>query len=327
MPNKLRDSCRHKFSKTKYKTTNSKEYDQALKNRGSLNIWFSDDISSTWNIDPFLKKKRGGQTKYSDLSIEACVTLSLIYKQRLRQNEGFVESLIKLMRLNLATPDFTTISRRSKSLKLKQFKRDSFEPIVIAIDSTGVKIHGEREWQTAKYQQTKTRKSWRKLHLAIDEKGFIVASDLTCHNVSDCAEVPLLLEQIEVPIDTILADGAYDQIITYKAMEDHQTKHGNGLKIKAAIPPNLGFRAEMPNDSNLRKDNIRIIEQGRQRWQDYTDYGRRAKVENTMYRYKIIIGNKLKSRSIENQRIESKVAVNIINKMTSLGMPCSKKIA
>ena len=83
----------------------------------------------------------------------------------------------------------------------------------------------------------------------------------------------------------------------------------------------------MPNDSNLRKDNIRIIEQGRQRWQDYTDYGRRAKVENTMYRYKIIIGNKLKSRSIENQRIESKVAVNIINKMTSLGMPCSKKIA
>lgn len=38
MPNKLRDPCRHKFSKTKYKTCNSKEYDQALKNRGSLTI-------------------------------------------------------------------------------------------------------------------------------------------------------------------------------------------------------------------------------------------------------------------------------------------------
>jgi hypothetical protein len=124
MPNKLRDPCRHKFSEAKYKTTNSKEYDQALKNRGSLTIWFSDDIISTWNIDPSLKKKRGGQIKYSDLSIETCLSLSLIYKQRLRQNEGFVESLIKLMRLDLTTPDFTTISRRSKSLRIKPFKRD-----------------------------------------------------------------------------------------------------------------------------------------------------------------------------------------------------------
>ena len=327
MPNKLRDPCRHKFSKAKYKTTNSKEYDQALKNRGSLTIWFSDDAVSTWNMDPTLRKKRGGQTKYSDLSIEICVTLSLIYKQRLRQNEGFVESLIKLMNLDLATPDFTTISRRSKFLKLKPFKRDSLESIVIAIDSTGLKIYGEREWQTEKYQHTKTKKSWRKLHIAIDEQGFIVASDLTCHNVSDCAEVPVLLEQIETAIDTILADGAYDQVITYKAMEDHKTSHSNGLKIKAAIPPNLGFRAEKPEDSMLRNDNIRILEQGRHHWQKETNYGRRAKVENAMYRYKIIIGNKLKSRSIENQKIESKIAVNILNKMTNLGMPCSQKIA
>ena len=311
MPNKLRDPCRHKFSKAKYKTTNSKEYDQALKNRGSLTIWFSDDAVSSWNANSSMKKKRGGQIKYSDLSIETCVTLSLIYKQRLRQNEGFVESLIKLMNLDLATPDFTTISRRSKSLKLKLFKLESLEPIVIAIDSTGIK----------------TRKSGRKLHIAIDEKGFIVASDLTCHDVSDCAEVPKLLEQIESPIDTVLADGAYDHPSTYEALINHETNFVNGVRVKAAIPPNLGFRAEMQNDSVLRKDNIRVIEQGRQRWQDYTDYGRRAKVENTMYRYKIIIGNKLKSRSIDNQKIESKIAVHILNQMTNLGMPCSQKIA
>ena len=145
--------------------------------------------------------------------------------------------------------------------------------------------------------------------------------------MSDCAEVPVLLEQIEISIDTILADGAYDQLITYKAMEDHQTKYGNGLEIKASIPPNLGFRAERSEDSNLRTDNIRIFERGRHCWQKETDYGRRAKVENTMYRYKIIIGNKLKSRSIETQKIESKVAVRILNRMTNLGMPCSQKIA
>ena len=110
-------------------------------------------------------------------------------------------------------------------------------------------------------------------------------------------------------------------------MEDHQSRHGNSLGIKAAIPPNLGFRAKKPDDSMLRNDNIRILEQGRHYWQKETNYGRRARVENTMYRYKIIIGNKLKSRSIANQKIESKLAVNIINSMTNLGMPCSKKIA
>ncbi len=114
MPNKLRDPVRHKFSKTKHRTSNNREYDQALKNRGSLTIWFSSDVVTTWNVDPSAKKKRGGQVKYSDLSIETCVTLSLIYKQRLRQNEGYIESLIKLMNLSLATPDYTTISRRSK---------------------------------------------------------------------------------------------------------------------------------------------------------------------------------------------------------------------
>ena len=120
---------------------------------------------------------------------------------------------------------------------------------------------------------------------------------------------------------------AYDQPITYEAMSNHQEKFGNGLIIKAAIPPNLGFRPEMPIDSKLRVDNIRILEKGRQKWQKHSAYGRRAKVENTMFRYKTIIGNKLKSRSFSNQKTESKVAIKILNTMIQLGMPCSKKCA
>ena len=69
------------------------------------------------------------------------------------------------------------------------------------------------------------------------------------------------------------------------------------------------------------------MEQGRKRWQKHTDYGRRAKAENTIYRYKSIIGNKLKSRAFLNQKTESAVAVNILNIMTKLGMPATKKIA
>ena len=296
MPNKLKDPYRHKFSKTKYKTTNSREYNQALKNRGSLTIWFSEDAISQWKAPVLLKRKRGGQQDYSDFAISICLTLGLVFKQRLRQSEGLVQSIIKLMNLDLKTPTFSTISVRSKGIETPEFIKRSSEAAVIAIDSTGLKIYGEQEWQVEKYS-LKTRKSWSKLHLAIDEVGYILGSSLTHHNISDSAVVPELLEQIEYPIDTVLADGAYDQPSTYEALTQHQDSFGNGVIIKAAIPPNLRFRAEMPNDSKLRKDNIRVIEQGRQRWQDYTDYGRRAKVENTMYRYKTIIGNKLKSRS------------------------------
>ena len=125
----------------------------------------------------------------------------------------------------------------------------------------------------------------------------------------------------------MLADGAYDQPSTYEALIAHQNKHGDEVLIKAVIPPNLGFRAEMPDDSKLRLDNISLMEQGRKRWQKHTDYGRRAKAENAIYRYKSIIGNKLKSRAFLNQKTESAVVVGILNIMTKLGMPATKKIA
>lgn len=326
MPNKPQDPYRHKFARAKYKISNSREYDQSLKNRGSLIIWFSGEAVAKWNNPLSVHKKRGGQAIYSDLAIETCVRLGLVYKQHLRQTEGFVESIIKLLNLELKTPDYTTISRRTKKLKVSRHRRANRDPVTLCVDSTGIKIYGEQEWQEEKYA-LKARKSWRKLHIAVDENGYIASSELTTHNISDCATIGTLLEEIDSPIDTVLADGAYDQPSTYKALIAHQNQHGNEIPIKAVVPPNLGFRAEMPDDSKLRLDNIRLMEQGQKRWQKHTNYGRRAKAENAIYRYKSIIGNKLKSRTFLNQKTESKVAANILNIMTKLGMPDTKKFA
>ncbi|WP_425364547.1 IS5 family transposase [Candidatus Tisiphia endosymbiont of Mystacides longicornis] len=266
MPNKHQYPYRHKFARAKYKISNSREYDQSLKNRGSLIIWFSGEAVAKWNNPVSVHKKRGGQAIYSDLAIETCVRLGLVYKQHLRQTEGFVESIIKLLNLELKTPDYTTISRRTKKLKVSRHRRANRDPVTLCVDSTGIKIYGEQEWQEEKYA-LKARKSWRKLHIAVDENGYIASSELTTHNISDCATIGTLLEEIDSPIDTVLADGAYDQPSTYKALIAHQNQHGNEIPIKAVVPPNLGFRAEMPDDSKLRLDNIRLMEQGRKRWQ------------------------------------------------------------
>ena len=72
MPNKLHDPYRHKSEKAKYKIGNSREYDQALKNRGSLTLWFSEDAIAGWNnIDIAKDRKRGRPSTYY------CATITL----------------------------------------------------------------------------------------------------------------------------------------------------------------------------------------------------------------------------------------------------------
>src|SRR5215213_8158341 len=73
-----------------------------------------------------------------------------------------------------------------------------------------------------------------------------------------------------------------------------------------------------------RDDHLRSIQQhGRIGWQRRCGYGRRSLVETAMYRYKTIIGRRLHARPLPNQRTEAKIACNVLNRMTSLGMPIS----
>ena len=102
----------HPPYKTKYRVSNSAEYDRALINRGSITFWVSPSAIRNWNATP--SKKRGGQAKYSDLAIETALTLGLVFHLPLRQTEGFVTSVFELMGLHLGVPDHTTLSRRSK---------------------------------------------------------------------------------------------------------------------------------------------------------------------------------------------------------------------
>ncbi|MBU2645441.1 IS5 family transposase [bacterium] len=178
MPYKHNQDRRHKFEKARYNVKKWPEYDQALKNRGSLTIWLTDDAIKAWQTKN-LQKKRGGQPVCSDNAIETGLTLRSLYKLGLRQTEGFLESISSLMGLALSIPDHTTFSRRSRELNITQLRRKPGEPIHILVDSTDLKICGSGEWQETKHGLQK-RKHWRKLHLAIDEKtGDIVASELT----------------------------------------------------------------------------------------------------------------------------------------------------
>ncbi|RZI45465.1 IS5 family transposase [Candidatus Finniella inopinata] len=211
MPYKLKDAVRHKFDKKSYNKRYWKVYDQSLVNRGNLTIWFSEDAVSNWNMGKQLFGRRGRPKTYSDLAIQTCHTLRLLQKQALRQTQGLVSSIIGLLGLDLVVPDHTTLSRRLQNLVIPRKPSSSNNSTVVIVDSSGLKVTGEKEWMNYKHG-TRQRKVWRKLHIAIDEQGEILAHELTTHATADSSVVESLLKQIDTPIETLMGNGGYDRL-------------------------------------------------------------------------------------------------------------------
>ena len=160
--------------------------------------------------------------------------LRLVFGQALRQTEGLMGSIFQLLGVDLKAPDHTTLSRRSMTLKdLPRQCALPAGPLHLLIDSTGLKLFGAGEWLQEKHGQ-KSRRSWRKLHLAVDAStGYIEASVLTDQDVDDPSQVGPLLDQIEQKVASVTADGAYDGEPTYERIARRDTQ------IDVIIPPRV----------------------------------------------------------------------------------------
>lgn len=323
MPYKHNNDRRHKFDKPHYTARNWSEYNEALKNRGNLTMWFYEEAIEAWHPD-IKEKKRGGQPVYSDLAILTGLTIRAVFNLPLRAAEGFLKSLCKLMNLDIPVPDYTTLSRRSGSLDIPKFQRKANEPLNIIVDSTGIKVSGTGEWHETKHGLQK-RKTWRKLHLAIDEKtGDIVASELTTNKEDDPSQVPVMLDQIDDDVNSMKGDGSYDTKETYDVLANRKSS-----PIQGIFPPRKDavLSENVLTEPTVRDQNILFIkEKGRLAWQKETGYNLRSLVETTMFRYKRIIGGQFRSRNFESQKTEAKIGVLILNKMTNIGMPRSVKV-
>lgn len=319
MPHKFNADRRGKFPVSKYAVTNWPEYNEALRRRGDVTIWLEEGAAGKWSAPK--RMGRGGQPKYSDFAIETCLTLGLIFQQPLRQTQGFVQSLLHLMGLELPVPDFSTLSRRAIGLSVVDDRSKSSGPITLIVDSTGLKIHRGSGWQETKHGSGKTRKSWRKLHIGYDpDSGEIVASLLSTDQVGDETALPGLIAGIESPVDRFLADGAYDGTGVFTCLTE-----AFGLDVEVIIPPPktavLGL--DHQRDAHIRH----IAAQGRMAWQSKTGYNDRALVEAQIGRYKAVIGAGLKSRQFRRQLNETKIATKSLNRMTHLGRPAFKRVA
>ncbi len=120
----------------------------------------------------------------------------------------------------------------------------------------------------------------------------------------------------------MLADGAYDGDSTYQTILD---RHPDAAVV---IPPRSTAVPSDEAEPTQRDRHIEILaEKGRMGWQVATGYGKRALVETAFYRYKVLIGPSLRARTLSAQKVEARIACAVINRMTNLGMPVSRKVA
>src|SRR3984957_9247670 len=207
LPFKLNQDRRHHIPRQQHKVTNWPAYEAGLRQRGSLTVWFTDEAIAAWRAAP--RTTRGGQPWYSPLAILTALTLRAVFPLALRQTEGLIGSIIGLLGLTLAVPDHSTLSRRAEALDVPQPQSSTgigVEPVHLLVDSTGLKLCGAGEWLLEK-RGTKTRRSWRKLHIGMDaDTGEIVAAALTTNDVDDAYQVGPLLDQIEGSLASFTGD-------------------------------------------------------------------------------------------------------------------------
>jgi Transposase DDE domain len=188
------------------------------------------------------------------------------------------------------------------------------------MDATGIKIYGEGEWKTRQHGISK-RRTWRKLHLAVDEQtGEILATEVTLNDKRDGQLLEPLLKKIEQEIKQVSADGAYDQKDCYETLQKHHAK--------AIIPPRKDAKIWQHGNSKLdphpRDENLRVIRKhGRKKWKQLMNYHRRSIAETTIFRFKTIFSPNAFSRLFDNQIVELKLKCKALNKMFHLAKPVS----
>lgn len=306
--------------KAVYRVRNWAHYNAALVQRGSLTVWIDQQALDAWHHQG--PPRWGAKFVYSDMAIQLLLTLRAVFHLPLRATQGLARSLFEIMSLPLDVPHYSTLCRRAVTT-LIDLPKQADGPVHLVIDSTGLKVYGEGEWKVRQHGYSR-RRTWRKLHLAIDPDSHeIQAALMTNTGVTDAEAVPDLLDQVDREVTRVLADGAYDQSQVYEAVAERGAE--------PVIPPRKDAKIRLHGNTrgprHPRDENLRAVRRlGRRGWKRSSGYHRRSLGETAMRRIKGIFGEGLRSREWLRQATEVAVRCRALNLMTHLGMPVSVKV-
>ncbi|MGB8704746.1 MAG: IS5 family transposase [Gillisia sp.] len=310
-------------AKVQYKIRNWANYNRALIQRGSINIWVEEESLEKW-YSSFHTCQAGRPEKYSDDAILMLLMLREVFKLTLRSLQGFTKSLFKIMGLDLSVPSYSQVSRRAQTLQ-KRIRRliKGKKSRHIIFDSTGLKVYGEGEWKVKVHGKSK-RRTWRKFHIGIDaETQDILCCELTENSRGDAEVAEKMLDSFKT-VKSARGDGAYD------GQRFRKKVHEKGGRCIVPPPKGATYKGADDEWEKERDQSLAAIngfgggEDGRRLWKICSQYHRRSLVETAMFRLKRMFGDGLKSRSIGAQKTEVICKSLVINKMNKLGMPKGK---
>ena len=283
-------------------------YNSTLIDRGKLTFWVPETVNEIWY------SCAGSEKKYSDRAIEVLSILRFKFGLTLREVEGFSRTLLPWIGADLQIPSYSTLCRRMGQMSLVLWQIVSQDDrLHIVVDATGLKVYGEGEWKVRIHGVSK-RRTWRKLHLAVDEKNNqILGVVLTSNDYKDNEVFPILMEQLDLTnVSRVTGDGAYDDRKCFA--------WADAKRIKAVFPPKKGAKIQQHGNSKkrpkMRDQLIRgILKFGKRNWKKRIKYHRRSIAETAMYRFKALFGDRLQSRKFSNQWAEVLIKVNILNQM------------
>jgi hypothetical protein len=306
-----------------YRVRNWAAYDRALVQRGDVTVWVNTEALAAWYYQG--PPQRGAQPVFSDLAIETALTLKEVFHLTNRMTEGKLQSVLKLMGLDLKAPDHTTLSRRGQTVPIR-LPKQARGPLALVVDSSGLKVYGEGEWKVRQHGVSK-RRTWRKVHLGVDPaSGEIQAAMFSGAEMSDGELVATLLAQVDQPLSSFAGDGAYDQRQVYAAVQAHSPD------ARPLIPPRRGAHIwqratptapPLPRDENLRA----LRAQGRAAWKKTSGYHQRSLAETAVFRFKRLFGSHLSAVQRPQQATQVAARCRAMNLMTQLGMPVSVHLA
>jgi hypothetical protein len=308
MPHKFKSNQRNHFTKSKSATRNWSRYNKQLIDRGNISIWIADDVLKSWYQASRVYDGSGTPILYSDTAILIAHQIRQVFKLPLRQCEGFINSLFRLMKYDLRSPSYSVLSKRLMKLDLTNPVYRLAHPQQrqiksIAIDSTGLQCFEHDSWFTEKYGENKRKKNWRKLHITVDNNQIIQTAILTERKTQDCEIVNKLIEPMNGNVNHVTADAAYDGTPTYNALSN---------KFPSAdlvIQPQKNANVEKKNAFHRNRNILEIQCYGQMGWQEYRDYGKRNQAELAFSRYKQILGGKLHARDFSRQKVEALIGV------------------
>jgi hypothetical protein len=290
-----------------------KSYEAKAVMRGKLMICIGPEIARSWYVayDQYSKRTSGGQLKYTERCMEDIMTLKYLFGIAYRHLEGFLQGLLNLAGLDLPAPDRSTINYRANRMQFKLPRLVNPKAgYVVSIDSTGLKIHGQGEWNRKKHQQ-KDHTNWVKMHIAIDHESMqILAVESTANDVQDPEVFNKLINGLPCTPETVMGDGAYDTFAAYERADS------DGFKL--VTPPREN--AVVHSDSNLPHIQTRnshvayFLEKGIYAWAAKNDYWQRNRVETTMSRYVTTYGDRMSSRTVQAQKNEIVIKCHILNR-------------